>query len=239
MGNQQTVKTHLQNAERTGVFTFSKCKITEFPKEIQRVQSTVRSLDLSVNKLKTIPDYLGSFVNLKHLNLSDNQLKALPDSIGNLKKLETLIVSNNQLTALPISLEGLVNLRTLTISGNLLSSFPLQIVGLKHLEAVDLSKNKISEIPDGVEALQATEVNLNQNQLSRISESIASCPRLRVLRVEENCLPSSGIPKKLLTDSPVSLLAVEGNLFESKDFHQLDGYEAYLERFTATKKKMM
>jgi len=166
-------------------------------------------------------------------------LRALPDSIGNLKKLETLIVSNNQLTALPISLEGLVNLRTLTISGNLLSSFPLQIVGLKHLEAIDLSKNKISEIPDGVEALQATEVNLNQNQLSRISESIASCPRLRVLRVEENCLPLSGIPKKLLTDSPVSLLAVEGNLFESKDFHQLDGYEAYLERFTATKKKMM
>jgi hypothetical protein len=34
------------------------------------------------------------------------------------------------------------------------------------------------------------------------------------------------------------LLAVDGNLFDSKDLMKADGYTQYMERYTATKKKM-
>jgi Leucine-rich repeat (LRR) protein len=239
MGNQASVNKHLENAQRTGVFTFNKSNITEFPKDVVKVKDNIRSLDVSVNKLKTIPDYIGSFTNLKHLNLSSNRLHAIPDTVGNLKKLETLDVSCNLLTALPTSLSKLANLRTLTLKENALTSFPLQVVGLKHLEVIDLSKNKISEISDGIEDLQSTELNLNQNQITKISSSIASCPRLKVLRIEENCLPITGIPPKLLSDSQVNLISFEGNLFEAKDFQGIEGHDKYLERFTASKKKLM
>ncbi|XP_037580713.2 leucine-rich repeat-containing protein 57-like [Dermacentor silvarum] len=75
-------------------------------------------------------------------------------------------------------------------------------------------------------------------QVSMISESIANCPRLKMLQLEENCLQINSIPTQLLTNSNVSLLAVEGNLFELKDLQQKEGYETYMERYTATKKKM-
>ena len=62
-------------------------------------------------------------------------------------------------------------------------------------------------------------------QISSVSESIAACPRLKVLRLEENCLQLTAIPAKLLTDSQASLIALDGNLFEMKDFQEVSGYE--------------
>lgn len=64
------------------------------------------------------------------------------------------------------------------------------------------------------------------SQISLLSENVANCPRLKVLRLEENCLQISSIPTSLLADSQVSLLAVEGNLFELKDLQEKEGYEA-------------
>jgi hypothetical protein len=81
------------------------------------------------------------------------------------------------------------------------------------------------------------ELNLNQNQISRLSENIADCPRLKVLRVEENCLALSTFTPRILRDSAIALLAVDGNVFDNKSFQGLDGYEQYMERYTSTKKK--
>lgn len=54
---------------------------------------------------------------------------------------------------------------------------------------------------------------------------MSTCPRLKVLRLEENCLELSSIPLSILKDSQVSLFSVEGNLFEVKKLRDLDGYE--------------
>lgn len=58
-----------------------------------------------------------------------------------------------------------------------------------------------------------------------LSPDVALCPRLKVLRLEENCLELSSIPPSILGDSQVSLLSVEGNLFEVKDLRDLEGYD--------------
>lgn len=54
---------------------------------------------------------------------------------------------------------------------------------------------------------------------------ISHCPRLKVLRLEENCLELSMLPQSILSDSQISLLAVEGNLFEIKKLRELEGYD--------------
>lgn len=54
---------------------------------------------------------------------------------------------------------------------------------------------------------------------------MAACPRLKVLRLEENCLELTSIPPAILRDSQVSLFSVEGNLFEVKKLRDLEGYE--------------
>lgn len=62
-------------------------------------------------------------------------------------------------------------------------------------------------------------------QISILAPEVSLCPRLKVLRLEENCLELSSIPLSILRDSQVSLFSVEGNLFEVKKLRDLEGYD--------------
>ena len=46
-----------------------------------------------------------------------------------------------------------------------------------------------------------------------------------MLRVQENCLELKSFSSRILNESKISLLAVEGNLFDMKAFHDVDGYD--------------
>ncbi|CAG5866966.1 leucine-rich repeat-containing protein 57 [Menidia menidia] len=236
MGNS-ALKSHLETSQKTGVFQLTGKGLQEFPEELQRLTSNLRTVDLSGNKIQTLPPSIGNFLLLKSLTLNSNRLTGLPGDIGKLKKLETLSLNGNLIQELPPSLGQLKALRTLSLAGNRISEFPLGLGTLRHLDVLDLSRNKIQNVPAAVSELQAIEINLNQNQISAVSVEVSRCPRLKVLRLEENCLELSSIPHAILTDSQVSLFSVEGNLFEVKRLRELEGYEKYMERFTATKKK--
>ena len=62
-------------------------------------------------------------------------------------------------------------------------------------------------------------------QISHLSERVAECPRLKVLRLEENCLELVSFTPRILKESSIALLAIEGNLFDMKAFHNLEGYD--------------
>ncbi|XP_016120611.1 leucine-rich repeat-containing protein 57-like, partial [Sinocyclocheilus grahami] len=154
-------------------------------------------------------------------------IASLPNDIGKLKKLETLILNGNQLNQVPSSVGQLKSLRTLSLSGNRFKEFPSGLCTLRQLDVLDLSKNKIQVVPAEVAELQAIEINLNQNQISTLSPEVSRAPRLKVLRLEENCLEISSIPFSILSDSQVSLLSVEGNLFEVRMLRDLEGYDKF------------
>nr|XP_046164940.1 leucine-rich repeat-containing protein 57-like [Oncorhynchus gorbuscha] len=236
MGNN-AIKAHLENSQKTGIFQLTGKGLPEFPEELQRLTGNLRTVDLSSNKIEMLPAAIGNFLQMKSLTLNCNKLTSLPDEIGKLKKLETLLLNGNHLTQLPITIGQLKALRTLSLSGNKFREFPAGLGSLRHLDVLDLSKNHIQAVPAEVAALQAIEINLNQNQISVVSAEVSTCQRLKVLRLEENCLELTSIPVSILTTSQVSLLSVEGNLFEVKNMRDLEGYEKYMERFTATKKK--
>lgn len=237
MGNSG-LKQHYDTAKKTGVLNISQSKLTEFPSNLRQLDSVLRTLDLSDNKLSALPPDIGSFKLLKQLNINKNRLVSLPTEIGKLVKLENFSACSNKLSALPSSLKNLSNLKQVHLSDNALSEFPLVFCGIRHLDVLDVSKNKITVIPDGVENLYVTELNCNQNRLTDVSKNIAQCPRLKTLRLEENCLQLSAIHRELLVDSNVSVLAVNGNCFDSKSFAELEGYDTYMDRYTASKKKM-
>lgn len=237
MGNTK-IKQHYETAKKTGVLNISQRKMMEIPMNMKMLAPILRTLDLSHNLFKSIPEEIGIYIMLKNLNLSHNKLTLLPDAMGALIKLEILNASVNQITSLPDSLSSLKNLKQVNLSQNLIAEFPLMFCGLTHLDVLDLSKNKLTTVPDGVEGLHVTELNLNQNQITQLSDKLAECPRLKNLRLEENCLQLNSIPIIILKDSKVSNIAVDGNLFESKQIADLEGYEKYMERYTAVKKKM-
>lgn len=236
MGNSN-IKQHIETAEKTGACQLCKLGLKEFPEDVKKLAKNLRTLDLSENKIPSIPGYIGGFSQIKTLSMNHNRLDSLPEEIGNLKKLETLSLEYNVLNSLPASFKNLSHLRTLSLTGNGFRSFPDVLSDLKNLDAVDLSRNKVTEIPGKVKTCQVIELNLNQNQISSLPECIADWPRLKVLRLEENCLEITALTPKIMKESQIALLAVEGNVFDMKSFTHVDGYDQYMERYTATKKK--
>ncbi|XP_014218770.1 leucine-rich repeat-containing protein 57-like [Copidosoma floridanum] len=236
MGNLG-LRPHYETSKRTGALNLSQRNLDEFPQQLATLDQ-LRNLDLSSNKFSRLPSEVGKFSLLKQLNVSGNRLTELPDIIGDLVKLETLNASFNKIGALPSSLAKLSHLKQVNLSDNRLTDFPRMFCGMRHLDLLDLSHNKITSIPDEASDLYVTELNLNKNQISSISPNLADCPRLKTLRLEENCLKLDAIHKRILEDSKISVLAVEGNLFEMKQLADLDGYDKYMERYTAVKKKM-
>ncbi|RXG73147.1 Leucine-rich repeat-containing protein 57 [Armadillidium vulgare] len=231
------VKAHMETAQKTGALVLSERKLTELP-DLSAMEKVLRTLDLSSNKLVCLPSSISSLSNLKHLSVNCNKLESLPEDLGSLTKLESLSLSNNHLHHLPDSSSSLKHLKSLILSYNNFQEFPSVIFSLPHLDVVDLSSNKITSIPDGIGDLQTIELNLNQNEINLISPDIAKCPRLKTLRLEENAIELSTIPKELLEESQVSLLCLNGNLFNMKDIEDTEGYSKYMERYTAVKKKM-
>ncbi|XP_055540760.1 leucine-rich repeat-containing protein 57 [Wyeomyia smithii] len=237
MGNKQ-VKQHFENAQKTGVLKISQMRLNEFPSALKSFPNVLKTLDLSENRFTELPDEIGKFTILKHLCVSGNRLHSLNDNIGTLVKLETLNASNNLIDRIPVQLNHCLNLKQVILGNNQITDFPVMFCGLKHLDLLDLSRNKITIIPDCVSSLQVTELNVNQNQISDISDSISRCPKLKTLRIEENCLQANESLSNILKDSKICNISADGNLFSSKEFVELAGYEMYMERYTAARKKI-
>jgi Leucine-rich repeat (LRR) protein len=53
------------------------------------------SLDVSANKLKTLPECIGNLSNLYELDVEENCLSSLPKSLKNLAHLKNLFIANN------------------------------------------------------------------------------------------------------------------------------------------------
>lgn len=163
--------------------------------------------------------------NLKTLNISNNKIESISQEIGRCIKLESLDMSHNLLKTVPNSLSQLRNLKKISLNNNQLTSVPIELSELTQLDFVDLSCNQIDKIEDYVGKFNCIELNLNENKIKFISDKISVCPRLKVIRLEKNCLIVTSIPISMLRDSQISLINFDGNNFSKKDFEQIDGYD--------------
>lgn len=236
--SSSTVQKHIDNAQKSRVLQLRDYNLKHLPEQLFEVTGILRNLDLSQNRIRSLPSSVGTFCNLKQLHLSCNELTSVPDDIGLLKKLEVLSLDSNQLCSLPDGFVGLSSLSSLKLSHNNFTEFPKVVCHLASLDNLDFSSNYIEQLPDEVKELQVSEINLNQNRLNSLNKNLAHCRRLRTLRVEENCLKKTDFSFDFLANSNVSLILYAGNLFQDKDFQDRPGYEEYQSRYTATKRKM-
>ncbi len=148
---------------------------------------------------------------LEILNLTNNRLKSLPDEFGCLKKLKIIFLSNNEFEELPevlsecssLSMIGFKSNRIRTIAENTLPPSVRWLI---------LTDNQIEQLPSTIGRLiHLQKLMLAGNRLRSLPGEMAACPNLELIRLSANCLPS--LPPWLLTLPRLSWLAYSGNPF--------------------------
>ena len=124
-------------------------------------------LDLSKQKLKSLPDAIFQFPNLQELILDKNKLTALPSELGQLVNLQILKASQNEIDTIPAALLELKNLRILDLGDNLIEKIPNDIDHLVALESLILWDNPIVQYPASMGDMASLKfLDLLHNQIS-------------------------------------------------------------------------
>jgi Leucine-rich repeat (LRR) protein len=203
--------------------------LTKIPKDFK---SSLEYLDLSYNKLVKLPN-LHNFDLIKTLNLKSNRLREIPESIGSLSSLEVFNLRNNVLIHLPESIKSLSSLKSLDLHGNkfenitislnnsvtelelgwnTFENLPNSIKPLSSLEKLGIGGNKITELPDWLGNFPLLkELDLYDNKLLKIPESIGSLKSLECLNLRNNGL--TRLPDSFLNLSALKNLNLSWNNF--------------------------
>lgn len=190
----------------------------------------LRVLNLTGNKIATIPEAIERLQSLKTLIVSSNELTKLPESIAELPFLETieaqhnrltdfvffhrpffvsllhLDLSTNRLNKVPESILQIPKLRTLHLSYNKISSIELLLFEdcLPCLEILDVSNNVIDDISDYVFRKQSLNyLNLENNNLTRLP-TVLGFMKLMGLKVDGN--PLKLIKRQVIEKGTVVLM---------------------------------
>ncbi|NXI15641.1 PIDD1 protein, partial [Irena cyanogastra] len=155
-------------------------------------------LDLSFNRLSTLPSCILHLLSLRVLLVSHNRLVTLPEDFGCLSKLTFFSAMKNQLKDLPQSIGELSMLKDLDLSENALELLPEEVGNLHNCTELDLSGNRLLSIPDSLANLKSLRrLHLHSNLLVTVPASLASLPNLSRLDLQNNCLRA--IPAEIQT----------------------------------------
>ncbi|KHG12952.1 hypothetical protein F383_07372 [Gossypium arboreum] len=213
----------------------AKLKASHLPllDEVLELDRSVRTLDLTHNKLVEIPVDISKLVNMQRLILASNLIEQLPINIGKLQSLKVMILDGNQITSLPDELGQLVRLEKLSISGNMLMSLPETIGSLRNLSLLNVCNNKLKYLPESVgSCFSLEELQANDNLIEELPASVCNLVHLKSLCLNNNKV--SQIPPNLLKDcKALQNISLHGNPISMDQFQQMEGFQ----EFEARRKK--
>jgi len=117
--------------------------ITDIPLDLPLSLPHLKIMNLSHNKIVTVPDSIFGFLHLEYLDLSFNNIETLPAGICLLEKLKKLNLSNNKLKKLPTNIDQLTSLQKINLSCNQLEHLPISMGNIPSLEVVLISDNPL------------------------------------------------------------------------------------------------
>ncbi|KAI1913307.1 hypothetical protein LOZ61_002843 [Ophidiomyces ophidiicola] len=131
------------------------------------------SLRVSNNKLSSLPSYFGDFASLRSLNMSSNSFRELPECLSRLPTLVDLDVSFNQISSLP-GLGKIQSLERLWVNNNTLAG-PLgdDLENLVNLKEIDARFNEISAIEGLTQLIRLESLLIGHNSVSSFYGSFA------------------------------------------------------------------
>ena len=237
----------LSMAAKTGVLNISsqgiKQKSTVWKKlHNECYLSKLKSLDISMNSLTTLPPIVVQLGMLKTLIISKCQLSHLPD-MSNLTVLSSLNASNNNipndgLDQLPVSLVKL------DLSHNRLVAYPPEFYQLTNLTELNLSSNSIVVL-DGIgQLVSLVWLKLDDNEITFIPHEVGNLTKLKNISLKNNFISKKvddqqSISAELFTHTSAEEINLQGNRLTKDDLMKFDGVEAFLNRREKNKNKLL
>ncbi|XP_073289609.1 probable LRR receptor-like serine/threonine-protein kinase At2g24230 [Primulina huaijiensis] len=173
-------------------------------------------LDLSYNKISSLPSDFWSLGSLKSLNLSSNQISGyLPNNIGNFGQLQSLDLSFNAFSgSIPESISSITTLQALNLSNNMFESkVPSGITHCPWLVSIDLSANKLSgHLPEGFMAAfpYLKFLNLAANEISGRDSDFVGMNSIVHLNISNNLFKGSAVG---IFGGPLEVIDLSKNQF--------------------------
>jgi hypothetical protein len=146
------------------------CGLDELPAEVLGLADSLEVLNLSGNRLTTLPVWLPRLQRLKVVFASDNPFTTLPEVLGDCPALEMvgfkacriarvpsaslppalrwLILTDNAIDTLPDAVGERPRLQKLMLAGNRLQVLPEGLAGAERLELLRISANRFQRLPD-------------------------------------------------------------------------------------------
>jgi hypothetical protein len=170
------------------------CDLDEVPREVFALADTLQMLDLSGNRLRTLPDDLPRLGALRILFCSNNRFETLPAVLGRCAQLDIVGFKANAITHVPA--ESIpAGLRWLILSDNRIEALPETLGDCHRLQKLALAGNRLRALPRG----------------------LARCERLELVRLSANRFETlaDALPEGLLALPRLAWLAYAGNPFNA------------------------
>lgn len=137
----------------------------------------LNTLDLSRNKLVTLPDSLDTLQNLRSLDLSHNQMQDIPECIsrgGCAEGLRFLDLSFNEITCVPRRIQAMRNLNSLKMNNNNIESLPHSLGSMKDLRRLEISNNQLLCLPWSFTQLEFDFLDVSGNLFKQMTEGLVT-----------------------------------------------------------------
>ncbi len=171
------------------VRSFNKDKI-----DIEFKNGKIIKLVFNYEKLKKLPENIGSFKDVNEITIKNTQLKCLPNSISELSSIRNLDLRSNKINSIINKIGDLRHLNLLDLSDNQLKELPNSIGELESLKELYLNENYIFELPNSLGNLRnLTHLDLSFNEITHIPETLRNLKNLKTLNLSNNHIDK--IPK--------------------------------------------
>ena len=183
-----------------------------FPTEILSLASTLEILDLSNNRIKTLPDELKQLKKLKIIFASNNNFEILPEILGQCESLEMVGFKANKIKHVPS--ESLPEkLRWLILTDNIISSLPDTLGERPRLQKLALAGNQLKQLPANLSQLINLElVRISANQLTECPDQLLALPKLAWLALSGNPFSANNIDIQSVPVVPYSSFVLQNVL---------------------------
>ncbi|WP_028452018.1 leucine-rich repeat-containing protein kinase family protein [Chitinilyticum aquatile] len=162
--------------------------LAEFPAEIFTLADSLEVLNLSGNRLDSLPDELPRLTRLKVIFCSDNRFTTLPAVLGRCPQLEMIGFKANAISHIPDDALP-PRLRWLTLTDNAITALPETIGDCPRLAKLLLAGNRLESLPGALQHCRKLALlRIAANQFSTLPDWLAAMPELAWLAFAGNPL---------------------------------------------------